>query len=211
MNKDKALLGQIDLNILRAKLLDPIFLVWTKERYKNITLLDEKTVLKHIKNFKNAWQKNGAHITRKIEEGLSLKFKKRAYDCFVVNRSHRDLSSPLIIKARYTPEEFLSAVAHELVHILFQENNDKISLEDLKTAFETKDDSVARHIPVYAVLLSIKKENVRNKLGRVISKILSIEKPDSAEEKYRIAKKYALEKGERYIFEKIKSAARLSP
>ncbi|OHA41940.1 MAG: hypothetical protein A3H68_02430 [Candidatus Taylorbacteria bacterium RIFCSPLOWO2_02_FULL_46_40] len=144
--------------IQRSKLLDPVFLAWTEKSYPGTTLFPDSEVDERVRLFREIWLDKGELVTRILEKETGLRFPNKEYICHIVNRTHRNLSSPLVIRSRLLPEEFVVALTHELIHILFRENTQLISVNDLKTVFSVEDDCVARHIPVYAILRQLKKE-----------------------------------------------------
>ncbi len=61
-----------------------------------------------------------------------------------MNATDRDMSAPLIVRSRYTPDEFMEILTHELIHVLLTDNKFPTNIH--------KDETVAKHIPVFKVL-----------------------------------------------------------
>ncbi len=135
------------INIKYANLLDPFFKDHVLVKYPTYQFPTEEQVLEKVKLFKKAWVKHEEIFINSVTEITGLLFKRNIIDCFIVSATPRDMSAPLIIRSRYTEDEFVDVMMHELLHMLFSDN------KVLKYSYH-KDESVRtmNHVTVFAIL-----------------------------------------------------------
>lgn len=134
------------INIRHGKLIDPFFKGFIAAKYPDFVFLTEEHVLAQIALYKTAYQERGAALVEQMLAYTGLTFQRNIIDCFIVTATDRDMSAPLIIRARYTADEFLEVLLHELAHILMTDNGTKLNLN----LHENK--TIENHIPVYAIM-----------------------------------------------------------
>lgn len=144
------------INIRHGRLLEPFFRDYILNKYPNHVFFSEEEVLEKVEIFKQTFREKGEEALKRIQEITGLEFKKNIIDVFIVNATNRDMSAPLIIRARYTPEEFMEILIHELVHVLLTDNKFPTDIHE--------DQTVAKHIPVYKVLREMGYKRVPNDL-----------------------------------------------
>lgn len=154
------------INIRSGKLLDPFFNEYVKVKYPNFEFPTEEQVEGKIELFQKIWEKQGVSLLKSIYKITKLKFKRNVIDCFIVSVTPRDMSAPLIIRSRYTEEEFIDVLLHELLHKLFVDNG----LKKIKDLEESK--TTINHIKVFAVLKYLYLDFLKDeeRLGRVMQK-----------------------------------------
>jgi len=139
----------MNINIRYAKLLDP----YIKTNYPDYDFPTEDQLNDKIKSFNNIYNEKGREMVFEMQKFMGYSFKRNIIDCLIVSAISRDMSSPLIIRSRYTPEEFLESLMHELVHILLQDNKDIVPVLDEPNS------TIRNHIPVYKVLRHLGYDN----------------------------------------------------
>lgn len=132
------------INIRHGRLLEPFFKDYILNKYPDHVFFSEEEVLEKVDVFEKTFSERGNEALKRMYEITGLEFKKNIIDVFIVNATNRDMSAPLIIRARYTPNEFVEILIHELVHVLLTDNKFPIDIHP--------DPTVAKHIPVYKVL-----------------------------------------------------------
>lgn len=154
------------INIRSGKLLDPFIRDYILAKYPDFEFPTEDEVEKKIELFKEAWKKEEKTLLKAIHKITKLKFKANIIDCYIVSAITRDMSAPLIIRSRYTEEEFIDVLLHELLHKLFVDNG----LKKIKDLEESK--TTINHIKVFAVLKYLYLDFLKNeeRLGRVMQK-----------------------------------------
>ena len=116
-------------------------------KYPDYQFPTEEQVLDKTKIFKNAWQKNEDLFINSIKEISGLSFQRNIIDCFIISATPRDMSAPLIIRSRYTEDEFVDVLMHELLHILLGDNK----IDRFKYIKEEADRTL-NHLYVFALL-----------------------------------------------------------
>lgn len=161
---DMSLLPKITIKY--GKLIDPFFKDSVEKNYPDYVFPSIEEVKKKVDMFKEEWDSNGEKLLIAIFDITGLKFTRSHIDVFVVTATPRDMSAPLIIRSRYSPEEFVDMMLHELLHILFGDNK----LGFLK--IERESDRTLNHVNVFAVLTKLYKNtcNDEARLHRVRDK-----------------------------------------
>lgn len=134
------------INIRYGKLIDPFFKGFIAHKYPGFEFLTDEQVQTQIALYKTAYKERGVALIEQMLLYTGLSFQRNVIDCFIVTATNRDMSAPLIIRARYTANEFLEALLHELAHILITDNGKKLNLK----LHENK--TIENHIPVYAIM-----------------------------------------------------------
>lgn len=133
------------IDIVYSKLLTPVFNQWVLLKYPNTKIPTSDEVIAKTKNYRRLWEKHGELILKGITEATGMAFKRAYIPVYVVAVNPRPFSNPLVIKSRYTDDEFIRVIAHELIHNLFADNKE--------TYKEPYPDNV--HKIVHAVLASV--------------------------------------------------------
>lgn len=98
---------------------------------------------KRRRNYERVWRDN-EHILSELEDHTGLKFEPHI-ECYVVSGQLRNFSRPLMIKSRYSDDEFIASITHELTHRLVSAN--KVILP-----FPEEKQTVRNHVITYALL-----------------------------------------------------------
>lgn len=159
------------INIKYGKLIDLFLKEYVNVHYPGYKFPTESDVFVKVNLFKQAWFKRENVFVDFLNNTLGLNFKRNIIDCFVVSAIPRDMSSPLLIRSRWSGEEFVDVLMHELIHILFSDNKTKkIVIDEVGLSQRT-----INHIMVFAVLkkfyLEILKDEKR--LKKVMEKSTS--------------------------------------
>ncbi|MCH7529792.1 hypothetical protein IIB50_01610 [Patescibacteria group bacterium] len=154
------------ITIKYGKLIDPFFKDSVEKNYPDYIFPSIEEVKKKVELFKEEWNSNGEKLLTAIFDITGLQFVRSHIDVFVVTATPRDMSAPFIIRSRYTPEEFVDMMLHELLHVLFGDNK----LRFLK--IEGESDRTLNHIEVFAVLTKLYKDTINDeiRLGKVRDK-----------------------------------------
>lgn len=147
------------INIRHSKLLDPVFLGYLKVQ-PNKTWHDwrppeDKEVHKNIQAYRGEWDKNGSKILRGIQDVLELKFARNLIDVHIVKGTPASTSHPLILKSTFKPNDFVFSLAHELIHMILQDNNLIASwdcIEWVKEQYPEESNLTKNHLIVHSVL-----------------------------------------------------------
>lgn len=112
------------IHIEYNRFLDPIFIGYTKAQpqWKDIEVPAKETVDAQIAMYKEEWKKLGEIILKAIQGVTGLAFTRSLIDVYVVSLNSRSFSRPIVMKARYTPVEFINVITHEFIHCLFTDN-----------------------------------------------------------------------------------------
>jgi hypothetical protein len=142
-----------------GKLLDPIFIFYCKNNldlkargWNDWMPPTQDDVFKKIEDYKKEWSKYEGKILKGICSVLNLKFKRSAIDVYIVSGNPRQLSSPIVIKSGFSPDEFVDSLTHELIHILFEDNGRKVPISIWDEMFSGETSSVKSHVVVHSVL-----------------------------------------------------------
>lgn len=98
--------------------------------------------------YENIWSEVGSPIMAKMEELTGLQFEPHI-ECYVLSGSLRDHSRPLVLKSRYTRDEFIARMSHELTHRLFSGSDHK------PLPYQDEPRNVRSHIYTYALLSKV--------------------------------------------------------
>lgn len=148
------------IKIIHGKLIDPIFIFYCQNspELKDLgwnawTPPSPEEIKLYIQKYRDAWRPYEREILSAITKKLNLRFREPFIKAYIVSGNPRQMSAPLIIKSGYNQEDFVATLTHELIHILLEENADKIIANYTQkfTANEfTK--STRNHILLFATL-----------------------------------------------------------
>lgn len=103
-------------------------------------------VCEKVKEYQNIWDNE---IEEKYNTFLVSNLLARPHlECFVVAGTNRNMSLPMILKSRYTKDEFIPAILEEVLHRTFAFNK---TTHKKITGNKTTDN----HIPVFYALKGI--------------------------------------------------------
>lgn len=128
----------------------------------NILFSDEQIIelREYTQKLTLEWRKTERKIIKEIESTAGLKFKKNV-DCFVVkNMGFKAISNPLTLKFNKNIDQLKADLIHELIHVLFLQNSNKI-LNLITNFHPEKDHNFQLHFP----LLLIQKRVLTNMYG----------------------------------------------
>jgi hypothetical protein len=145
------------INIIHGKLLEPFFNCYVEKHYPDYEFKSDEEVKEKIELFRKEGQKNSDKILNAICEVTKKTFLSEKLDVYVVNATPKDMSAPIIIRSRYTPEEFIDSLIHELLHVFLRENKIMQYKTDIDVDMTTKN-----HIDVFAILTHIYKNVLKD-------------------------------------------------
>lgn len=142
-----------------SKFLNPIFIFYCKNNpdLKKLGWNDwvpptEEEIQKRVKNYREV----GKEIEKKFITALcketGLEFQRNIIDIYVVAGNPRQFSHPLVIKSGFSDNDFISNVAHELIHLLFSDNRDVLPQDFFTSMFPGETRLTANHVVVHALL-----------------------------------------------------------
>ncbi|HBB44435.1 MAG: hypothetical protein UW27_C0001G0064 [Parcubacteria group bacterium GW2011_GWA1_44_13] len=154
-----------------SKLLDPIFIFYCqnnpdlkKQGWNDWIPKSREKIDENIKLFREEWRKDGEIILRGICGILRLNFYRNVIPIYIVSGNARNFSDPLIIRGDYhNPTDFVDILTHELIHVLFTDNGNKVPMSIDKNMFPTENHDTQVHVIVYAVLKYIYLEVLNDK------------------------------------------------
>ena len=142
-----------------SKVLDPIFIFYCQNNpdskargWNDWVPPTQEELFKRIENYKKEWSKYETKIVKGIYSVLNLKFKRDTIDVYIVSGNPRQLSSPIVIKSGFNPDEFVDSLTHELIHALFQDNGREIPISIWDEMFPEETKSVKSHVVLHSVL-----------------------------------------------------------
>ena len=122
-------------------------------RNESATALSEYELNQKAETYTKAWGEFEKQILEEMMSLLNLEFNQNIVDVFVVNRVNGSFSNPMVITAKYSPDEFVDALAHELVHRLLTDNTRRVNpYEYLRKKYPNETVIVANHILVHAIM-----------------------------------------------------------
>lgn len=113
--------------------------------------------------FEATWKKEENKITKEIEKISKLRFKSNRKCFLVYNMKYAAISAPLTIKREPHLERAKTILIHELIHILLEDNKDKIK-NIIEKIYPEESLEFRIHVPV----LLITKKVVENLYGDVL-------------------------------------------
>lgn len=142
------------ISIKYNKFLDPIFQGWitAQPQWADWKCPPIKEVQDRIKAYNDEWAKVGPKVMKGLYLATGLKFKRNTIDIHIVSGNPRPFSSPIVIKSRYTPQEFVNVLTHELIHVLCSDNDDVIPSANYRHMFNEGNDTIDEHIAIFAIM-----------------------------------------------------------
>ncbi len=117
---------------------------------KEFSVAQMKELEFYKEEFEATWEKDGNKIVKTIENISKLKFKGNKY-CFIVNHmKYAAISNPLTLRREPHLERAKTILIHELVHILLEDNKDKVKKLIEKT-YPEESVEFKIHIPVLLI------------------------------------------------------------
>lgn len=155
------------INIKRGKLLEPYFQAYVLQRYPDYQFPPEDEISEKIKIFKAEFVKSGEEFLNFLSDTTGLSFKRNIIDCYIVSATTRDMSAPLIIRSRWSAEEFMDVIMHELIHALFSDNK----IEKIENKWNTSESTI-NHVMVFSLLKKFYLEVLKSedRLKNIVSK-----------------------------------------
>lgn len=141
-----------DACLLRINASQQLHKLWGEEGDE---LADDKHMDKIVKAYQKAWEPKEKVILESICKLYNLSFRQNVIDVHIAPWFSA-FSDPLVIGVKYSPDEFIDTLAHELLHRLFTDNTtlpykSNVLLEEWQKLFG-KDYyfNTLVHIPVHA-------------------------------------------------------------
>jgi len=144
-----------------GKLLDPFFIFYCQNNpelksrggWDNWAPLPREKIDENIELFKKAWLKDGGIMLQEVCGVLKLDFCRNFIPVYAVSINPRPFGDPIVIRADYiNPDSFTDAVVHELIHILFMDNQEKVPWSIFMEMFPNENPDTQNHIILYAAL-----------------------------------------------------------
>lgn len=127
---------------------------------KNFSLEQMKEMEYYKEELEAFWKKDENKIVKEIEKVSKLKFKEDK-ECFLVNTmKYTAVSNPLTLKKHQHLDRTKTILIHELIHILMEENKEKLA-KLIEKIYPEESIEFKIHIPV----LLITKKVVENLYG----------------------------------------------
>ena len=192
------------IDIKYGHFLDPFMLAFAASDPQNEgrALLTKEEVLEKIENYKKEWSKNENIILEGMQEILELRFSHNIIDVYVVTVSRGSFSDPVVIPSKFSPEQFVDILTHELIHRLMSANANNILIgKILMNTFPDESKLTRIHILLHAVHKHIYL-NVLQSESRLNANIERHEKFPAYKKSWEIVEKY----GYQELIEKIKQS-----
>lgn len=123
---------------------------------KGDKLADDKEMKKIVSAYKKAWAPYEKKIMQGMCELYDLQFKQNTIDVFIAPWFSA-FSNPMVIGVKYTPDEFIDTLTHEMLHRLLTDNtSNEVKIQEWQKLFRgVSGFSALVHIPVHAALKAI--------------------------------------------------------
>lgn len=116
---------------------------------------DRESVQQRATTYHEAWEPVGQKILEAITRVFGLDFYQNTIDVYVAP-CLQTMSNPLLVNLRYSPDEFINALTHEILHRLLNDNTKKIDLSAIQNSmFEGESLDTKNHILIHAGLKHI--------------------------------------------------------
>lgn len=152
-----------------SNLLDRIFTFYCKNEpslkkgWSNWVPLSAEKLNENTKLFQENWDRDGKMMLQGVCDVLGLSFYRNVIPVYVVNGSPRPFGDPIIIRADFkSPDSFIDVLVHELIHVLFIDNQKKIPWSIFMKMFPNESPETQNHVIVNAVLKYIYLEVLNN-------------------------------------------------
>lgn len=98
--------------------------------------------------YEQTWSEVGEELMSHMEDLTGLSFEPHI-ECYVLSGTLRDHSRPLVLKSRYTRDEFIARMCHELSHRLFSGS------EHAPLPYPDENQKVRNHIITFALVVCL--------------------------------------------------------
>lgn len=160
-------LSQPTVRIQYAKLLDPVFraLFLAKQELGKIDSLAHypapEATTSAVESFQAAWVERESTLPY-LESLLGLHYAQTSLDAYVVGEMKGGISSPIVIGSNRSPEAFVDALTHELVHVLISDNRERLALPAIfDKFFPHEPHSTKVHALIFAVMTKLLGEHLQ--------------------------------------------------
>ena len=129
-----------------AKFLDPLLV--EHQRHFPADKMAER-----VREYRIAWARYGGWMMRGMCDVLGLRFRHNIVDVHIVSFWTTAMSFPLIVPARYSPEQFPHTLTHELLHVLLTDNVQNVDTKkilDKMLPAEMTSSCTRKHVMVQA-------------------------------------------------------------
>lgn len=108
-----------------------------------------------VDEYNAEWMLRGEDILVALQELLKLSFYRQVIDVYVAPYLHEQ-STPILVGTKYTPDQFVDVLIHELIHVLLSDNAENIQVGSyLNKMFPEEEPKVRIHVIVHACLQHI--------------------------------------------------------
>lgn len=115
-------------------------------------LPDEEKMKARADEYRQAWLPYEKKVLAYMQELLGLRFYLPVIDVTIAPMMPA-MSTPLIINLRPEPDEFVTTLIHELIHVLLSDNREEKQLQEVKERLAPGESLlVANHVLVHAVM-----------------------------------------------------------
>ncbi|HAS84604.1 MAG TPA: hypothetical protein DCS23_00815 [Candidatus Yonathbacteria bacterium] len=142
-----------------SKLLDSFFVFYCqnkpelKKGWSDWAPLPTDKLIENVELFRQAWEKDGKRMLLEACSVLNLDFSRNIIPVYVVSGSPRPFGDPVVIRADFArPDSFIDVLVHELIHVLFADNQKKVPWSIHMEMFPNENPDTQNHIIVHAVL-----------------------------------------------------------
>ncbi len=135
------------INFIHSEIYDEMLTVMYRKEFNE---LEYSQTLDYKNKIASFWEKDELKIIKEIEKVSKLKFKSNK-DCFVVSHmKYTAISNPLTIRRDNNLQMVRATLIHELIHLLFSENSDKVYKLINKT-YKSESRDFKIHVPVLLI------------------------------------------------------------
>lgn len=111
-----------------------------------------KQIQNYIGKVEKIWRKDEKKVLMEFSRAMGLKWKEKTITCYVVGRCS-PFSAPLTLRVYKSPDYFVDVLAHELIHQLFvqNENRNENAWKYFHEKYKSESFNTRIHIPVHAI------------------------------------------------------------
>jgi hypothetical protein len=153
-----------EIRFANGWLLEPTYRrAWNALRFKGkVPFPDYREVTRKRRAYEKAWRTVEKKILKGMCDVLDLQFRQNTVDVYVVGFA-RPISNPLVLSSRYSPQQAVHILTHELLHRLLTDNTSGgYPRQAWNAAFVDEPITVRNHVMVHAahkhVYLNVLKE-----------------------------------------------------
>jgi hypothetical protein len=194
-----------EIKIFHAWLLDNAFKEYIKfvkepEKFK---VIDDDQVKDKIALLTTVWKEKEKTILEGMCRVIGLEFSNNSIDVNMVGTYWKAFSTPLVVSAKYAPEDFIDVLTHELIHVILTKNTTGKFVGDIwdKLYSEAISKSSRNHVLVHAIHKAIYLD-VLNQPERLQLDINKCQKAPGYADAWNIVEK----RGYKELIEEFKSA-----